>query len=133
MSAEPERFADLFLKPSVEAMYALSPREFERFVAYVLRRAGHNVQEVGPHWLKGVDLEMRRPGSTRIIGGVECKRYQPDGLVVSQVVSHLLSAASVSGPAAKAYVVTTGDFHPNAHKIAEAGAKKAHLMNGAQL
>jgi chromosome partitioning protein len=133
MPAEPERFADLFLKPSVEAMYALSPREFERFVAYVLRRAGYTVQEVGPHWLKGVDLEMRRPGSSRIIGGVECKRYQSDALVVPQVVSHLLGAASVSGPGAKPYVITTGDFHPNTYKIAEAGAKKAYLMNGAQL
>ncbi len=40
MTAEPERFAALFNKPVVEAMYALTPREFERFVAYVLRRAG---------------------------------------------------------------------------------------------
>jgi chromosome partitioning protein len=133
MAAEPKHFIDLFNKPSVEAMHALSPRDFERFVAYVLRRAGYEVKEVGPHWLRGVDLEMRRPGSARIVGGVECKRFQSDTLVDAGVVAHLLGAASVSGQGAKPYVFTTSDFHPNAHKKAEAGAKKAHLMNGTQL
>lgn len=133
MAAEPVRFAGLFNKPSVKAMHTLSPREFERFVAYVLRRAGYDVREVGPHWLRGVDLEIRRPGSSRIVGGVECKRYQPEDLVTTNVVSHLLGAASVSGREAKPYVITTSDFHPNAHKKAEAGAKRACLMNGAQL
>lgn len=133
MPAEPERFAELFNKPSVEAMYSLSPKEFERFVAYVLRRAGYDVRVVGPHWLRGVDLELRRQTSSRIAGGVECKRYQAEDLVPANVVSHLLGAASVSRPGAKPYVITTSDFHPNAHKKAEAGAKRAHLMNGAQL
>jgi chromosome partitioning protein len=133
MPAEPERFAELFNNPSVEAMHALSPREFERFVAYVLRRAGYDVKEVGPHWLRGVDLEMRRPGTTRILGGVECKRYQTEDLVPASVVSHVLGAAAVSKPWAKPYVITTSGFHANAHKVAEAGAKRAYLMNGSQL
>ncbi|HKS69944.1 MAG TPA: restriction endonuclease, partial [Ktedonobacterales bacterium] len=98
MRAEPKRFAELFNNPTVEAIYALSPREFERFVAYVLRRAGYDVKEVGPHWLRGVDLEMRRPGYKRIVGGVECKRYQTTDLVPASVVAHVLGAAAVSGP-----------------------------------
>lgn len=133
MSAKPEKFAELFNHPSVEAIYALSPNDFEHFVAYVLRRAGYDVKVVGRHWLRGVDLEMRRPGLKAIVGGVECKRYQPEDLVPASVVAHLLGAASVSKPGAKPYVITTSDFHPNAHKKAEAGAKHAHLMNGAQL
>jgi hypothetical protein len=75
MAAEPERFAALFNHPTIEEMHALTPRDFEQFVAYVLRRAGYDAKEVGPHWLRGVDLEMRRPGTSRIVGGVECKRY----------------------------------------------------------
>jgi chromosome partitioning protein len=133
MAAEPKRFIELFNHPTVEAMYALSPSEFEHFVAYVLRRAGYDVRPVGLRWLRGVDLEMRQPGYSRIVGGVECKRYQPGDLVPASVVSHLLGAAAVSRPGAKPYVVTTSDFHENAHKVAEAGAKQAHLMNGSQL
>ena len=52
MAAEPERITDLFKNPSGEAMYALTPKEFEHVVAYALRRAGYDVKEVGPHFLK---------------------------------------------------------------------------------
>src|SRR5690349_11011626 len=86
VAAEPERFAELFNKPSVEMMHALSAQDFERFVAYVLRRAGYHVKEVGPHWLRGVDLEVRLPGKTRIFGGVECKRFASGQLVTGPVV-----------------------------------------------
>lgn len=134
MPAEPERFAALFNSPTVEAMHKLNPpREFERFVAYVLRRAGYEVKEVGPHFLHGVDLEMRRPGTKTILGGVECKRFQPSNVVQSGVVAKLKGAAAVGKPGAKPYVITTSDFHENAHKIAEAGPKPAYLMNGQQL
>jgi restriction endonuclease Mrr len=114
-------------------MHALSPREFERFVAYVLRRAGYEANEVGLRWLRGVDLEMRRPGTRTILGGVECKKYAPSNLVMANVVVHALGAAAVSRPSAKAYVITTSDFHENAHRVAEAGARRAFLMNGSQL
>jgi chromosome partitioning protein len=133
MPAEPKHFAELFNQPSVEAMHALTPREFEHFVAYVLRRAGYEVREVGPHWLRGVDLEMRRPERATIVGGVECKRLQSGDLVPAKVVTHVKGAAAVSRASAKPYVITTSDFHENAHKIAEAGDKRAYLMNGQQL
>lgn len=133
MPAEPTRFATLFNTPTVNDMHALSPREFERFVAYVLRRAGYDAKEVGLRWLRGVDLEMRRPGTKTILGGVECKRYQPGDLVPAGVVSHLLGAAAVSRPGVKSFVITTSDFHENAYRVAEAGARPAYLMNGHQL
>ena len=134
MVAQPTRFAALFEHPTVEAMHGLANgKEFERFVAYVLRRAGYDAKEVGAHWLRGVDLEMRRPGSSHIVGGVECKRFQTSTLVDAKIVGNLLGAAAVSGAGAKPYVFTTSDFHPNAHKKAKAGRKKAYLMNGAQL
>ena len=133
MPAEPERFAELFNQPSVEAIYALSPSDFEHFVAYVLRRAGYDAKVVGRHWLKGVDLEMRRPGLKTIVGGVECKRFQSGELVSAKVVTQLKGAAAVSKPIAKPYVITTSDFHQNAHKVAVEGAKRAYLMNGQQL
>jgi restriction endonuclease Mrr len=133
MPAEPERFADLFKNPSVEAMYALTPKEFERFVAYVLRRAGYDVKEVGPHFLRGVDLEMRLPGKTRIFGGVECKRFAASQLVTAPIVQQVKGAAAVSKPGAKSFVMTTSDFNDAAHQMAKTGEKQAHLVNGPQL
>lgn len=133
MPAEPERFAGLFRNPSVGEMHGLTPPEFERFVAYVLRRAGYDVKEVGPHWLRGVDLELRVPGKTRIVGGVECKRFDPDKPVTAPVVKGVKGAPAVSGPSAKPFVITTSDFNEAAHKMATAGGKSAYLMNGSQL
>src|SRR5260221_2538401 len=133
MPAEPERFADLFNKPSVKDMYALTPREFERFVAYVLRRAGYDVKEVGPHFLRGVDLELRLPGKTRIFGGVECKRFVPDNLVAARIVMGVMGAPAANKPGAKPFVITTSDFSDAAHQMAQAGAKPVYLINGAQL
>lgn len=52
--AAPKKFVELFNAPTVQDMHALKPREFESFVAYVLRRAGYDVREVGPHFLRGL-------------------------------------------------------------------------------
>ena len=134
MLAVPKKFVELFNAPTVKDMHALSPREFEHFVAYVLRRAGYDVKEVGPHWLRGVDLEMRCPGLNRIVGGVECKRYDQGRLVNAPIVKGTRGAPSVGGAGAKPYVITTSNFNDEAHQMAEAaGAKQVHLMNGSQL
>ncbi len=133
MPAEPAKFAALFNKPTVEEMHALSPGDFEHFVAYALRRAGYEVKEVGPHWLRGVDLEMRVPGMTGIFGGVECKKYAPGNLVKANVVKGVLGAAAVSESSTKPFVITTSDFNSAAYQVAEAGVKRAYLVNGAQL
>ena len=133
VAAQPDQFANLFDRPAVEAMYGLSSRDFERFVAYVLRRAGYDVKEVGPHFVYGVDLELRIPGKTRIVGGVECKRFAPDQLVSAAIVQHVKGANSVSKPGAKPFVITTSDFKGTAHNMAENGNKRAYLVNSAQL
>jgi restriction endonuclease Mrr len=123
MSAEPARFADLFRTPSIDAMYALSPKDFERFIAYVLRRAGYEVKEVGPHFLRGLDLEIRLPGKTSIFGGVECKRFAPNQPVTSPIVRGVKGAPAVDRRNAKPFVITTSDFNEAAHKMAKAGSK----------
>lgn len=133
MSAVPERFAALFNKPTTAEMHALTPRDFERFVAYVLRRAGYDVKEVGPHFLRGVDLEVRRPGSRRIVAGIECKRFAPEQLVTAPVVRGAMGAPAVQLAGTKPFVITTSDFNEPAHQMAQAGSRHAYLMNGAQL
>ena len=133
MSAEPERFAALFSNPTIESMHALSPYDFERFVAYTLRRAGYVVREVGLHFLRGVDLEVRLPGSRHIFAGIECKRYAADQLVRAPAVRGLLGAPAVQRAGTKPFIITTSDFNAEAHQMAYAGVRTAHLMNGAQL
>ena len=91
--AEPKHFVDLFDHVTIEKIHSLTPREFERFVAYVLRRAGYVVKEVGPHFLRGVDLEMLLPGKSRVFGGVECKRYADRRLVPASVVRGVRGSA----------------------------------------
>jgi restriction endonuclease Mrr len=132
MPAEPERFADLFREPSVEGMYALSPREFERFVGYVLQRAGYEANEVHPRFLRGVDYELTLPGKTRVFGGVECKRLAPDKRVSARMVKGVKNASAVSKPGARPILVTTSDFNEAAHLMAEVGNKRAYLINGPQ-
>src|SRR5262245_26465741 len=94
------RSVELFNHPTVEDIYMLSPTEFEHFVAYVLRRAGYDAKVVGPHFLRGVDIEIRLPGRARIIGGVECKRFASDQLVKARVVSGARGAQAVARPSA---------------------------------
>ena len=137
MPAQPERFAALFQSPTLEEMYALTPRDFERFVAYVLRRAGYEVKEVGPHFVHGVDLEMRVPGRSRIVGGVECKKYAPTNLIPAAVVNRVRGAPAVGRPGAKPIVITTGEFTDGAYEVAAPkepkGVKPVHLLNGSRL
>lgn len=133
MSAEPARFADLFRNPSIDAMYALSPKDFEHFIAYVLQRAGYMVREVGPHFLRGLDLEMRLPGKSTIFGGVECKRFASNQLVTAPIVRGVRGAPAVDRRNAKPFVITTSDFNEAARKMAQTGNKRAYLINGTQL
>ena len=136
MPAEPERFAALFKNPTIAAMHALSSQDFERFVAYVLRRAGYDVKEVGPHILLGLDLELRLPGKRQIFGGVECKKYAPNRLVPAGVMNDVRGARSVGRRGAKPFVFTTSDFTDAAHQVAEpgrTGGKRVYLLNGNRL
>jgi len=105
-------------------MRTLIPRELERVVAHVLRRAGYEVRDVGPHWLRGVDLELRLPGRSRIVGGVECKRFATSQLVTAPVVRGVKGALAVNRASVKPFVITTSDFNDAAHLMAEAGAKQ---------
>jgi chromosome partitioning protein len=114
-------------------MYALSPKDFERFIAYVLRRAGFTVNEVGLRFLRGLDLEVRLPGKTAIFGGVECKRFAPGQLVTAPIVRGVKGAPAIERRNAKPFVITTSNFNEAAYKMAQAGRKQAYLISGEQL
>ena len=73
---DPTRFDDLFAHPSIEAMHALEPEEFEHFVGHVFGCAGYTVKHVArrkyPHGT-GVDLDLR--GATQKVSQSRASKF----------------------------------------------------------
>jgi chromosome partitioning protein len=130
---EPTRFVDLYNRPTVDGMYALTPKEFEKFVAYVFRRAGYEVHDVAFKFTRGVDLEVfADKARRRRVGGVEVKRFDRGKLVTADAILKLMGAPAVRRGRAMAYLTTTSDFNRGAYDIAAEGHNTC-LLNGEQL
>lgn len=101
-------------KHTLDDLYALSPQEFEEYVALLFRKKGYIVHLRGSSGDMGVDLEIEQRGGKRAI--VQCKRYRrpvgPDvvrelfGTLIHERVSH-------------AFLVTTADISKSARKWAQ--------------
>lgn len=98
----------------VTDLYALSPAEFERYVASLFQQKGYKVKLRGRSGDLGVDLELRRPGGQKAI--VQCKRYQ--NTVGSDVVRELYGTL-VHERAAHAFLVTTAEISEAAREWAQ--------------
>jgi chromosome partitioning protein len=112
-----ETFAQIFVKPSVEAMLALTPTGFEHFVEYVFQRAGFIVQFVAQnHNGSGVDLELysQLNGISVLYAIVQVKKHTDD--VPSSDVNELLGSMR-NHPGAQGYLVTTAGFTPAAQQL----------------
>jgi restriction system protein len=91
---------------SLEELIALSPREFEHYVADLFERKGYSVTVRGRSGDLGVDLEIAQPDGRRAI--VQCKRYRhaigPDivrelfGTMIHEMVHHgfLVTTAEIT-------------------------------------
>ncbi|HEX6386726.1 MAG TPA: restriction endonuclease [Anaerolineae bacterium] len=99
--------------PNVANLYALSPAEFERYVAGLFRQKGYQVKVRGRSGDHGVDLELNRPGRQKAI--VQCKRYQ--NTIGPDVVRELFGTL-VHERAAHAFLVTTADVSEAAREWA---------------
>jgi len=125
------QFETIYQQPNIDAMIALTPKNFERFVAYILTKAGYNVHDVAIKILKGVDIEISTPSpKSYSVGGVEVKRYQKDGLIDAKVVQKLMGAPVLRGNH-KGFLVTTSNFTKPAIELAQSH-KKVHLITGHQ-
>lgn len=94
---------------TIDELYALSPYEFEQYVADLFRRKGYQVSLRGRSGDNGVDLLITDRQGKRAI--VQCKRYRktisPDvvrelyGTLMHERVAHafLVSTASISNSA----------------------------------
>lgn len=92
---------------SVADIYALSPDQFEQFVAFLFQHRGFAARVVGQSGDQGIDIELRKRGELhthRIVA--QCKRYQ--GSVGQPIVREFFG--SFANEATEGYLVTTGTF-----------------------
>lgn len=110
----------------VDDLYALSPGDFERFVAELFRRKGYKVKLRGRSGDLGVDLEVTQPSGRRAV--VQCKRYR--STVGSEVVRELFGTL-IHERAVHGFLVTTADISDAAREWAY--DKPLTLIDGATL
>ncbi len=99
---------------TLDQLHALSPTEFEEYVAQLFRKKGYKVELRGRSGDKGVDLELRQAGGRRAI--VQCKRYRRP--VGPEVVRELFGTL-VHERVSHAFLVTTADISHSARVWAQ--------------
>lgn len=108
---------------SSETAKALSWREFEMLIGEMFRNKGYNVKETPKGPDGGVDLELRKAGELTL---VQCKQWRATKVGV-KVVRELFGVMAARG-AVHGYVVTTGEFTPEAIKFAQ--GRNISLIDG---
>jgi hypothetical protein len=108
---------------TLNELYALSPTEFEQYVAQLFRQKGYKVTQRGRSGDQGVDLELAQPGGKRAI--VQCKRYQR---AIGPDVVRELYGTLVHERVAHAFLVTTAPISDSARDWAR--GKPITLIDG---
>lgn len=108
---------------SLENLRALSPKEFETFVARIFRRKGYEVTMRGSSGDQGVDLELAKAGGKRAI--VQCKRYRS---TIGPEIARELYGTLIHEGAAHAFLVTTSAISATSRKWA--AGKSMTLIDG---
>jgi restriction system protein len=103
---------------------ALTPSEFEQYVAVLFERAGYRVRRTGGSGDRGVDLQVKRG---RRIGIVQCKRYEED--IGPSTIRELIGTMTNAGMS-EGFLVTTSDFTEGAKQEAEKAPYRISLVNG---
>ena len=111
---------------SIESLYALSPSDFEKYVASLFRSKGYRVKVRGRSGDHGVDLEIVRPDQRRAI--VQCKRYR--NTIGPDVVRELLGTM-IHEQVHHGFLVTTAGISNAAREWAQ--NKPITLIDGASL
>ncbi len=107
----------------ITALYALSPGEFEQYVASLFAQKGYKVKLRGRSGDHGVDLELSQPSGKRAI--VQCKRYQR---TIGPDIVRELYGTLIHERVAHAFLVTTADISESAREWAQ--GKPITLIDG---
>ena len=111
---------------SIAQLYALSPLDFERYVADLFRKKGYQVKLRGRKGDRGVDLELSQPGGRMAI--VQCKRYRH---TVGPDIVRELFGTMIHERVHHAFLVTTADISQAAREWA--ALKPMTLIDGPAL
>ncbi len=115
---------------SASSLLLLSPSDFERTVADLLRRRGYrDVRRVGGAGDVGLDVWCRDAQGRTV--AVQCKRYQPAHRVGSPEIQHLIAMSTVHHRTDRAMFVTTSGYTQPAVALARQHA--VQLIDGAEL
>lgn len=113
---------------TVDDIYALSPGQFEQFVAYLFQQRGFAARVVGHTGDEGIDIELQsRNGQGPVRMVAQCKRYR--GSVGQPVVREFYG--SFANQAAEGFLVTTGTFTEPAREWA--ATRPLKLIDGPEL
>lgn len=107
----------------LDQLSAMTPREFEEFVARMFRAMGHSVTLTQASGDKGVDIFL---DSRKAI--VQCKKYEGS---VGQSIVRDFYGTMIHYKAERGYIVTTGTFSLPAQTWAK--GKPIHLVDGMEL
>jgi len=106
---------------------ALTPSQFEEYVAILLEKADYHVKRTGGSGDHGVDLAVRRGRTTGI---VQCKRYEE--AVGPSTIRELIGAMTNAG-VEEGFLVTTSGFTAGAEREARKAPYKIRLIDGERL
>lgn len=119
-----------YVSKNSDAVFRMSPREFEYLIASIFREFGFEAELTPESNDNGVDIIALR--NDRVIGTdtilIECKRYAPENKVGIGVVQRLFGAVS-EFQANKGIVVTTSTFTKKAQKTAQRSLNKIELRD----
>lgn len=110
----------------LDALFELSPKEFEHYVASLFRKKGYSVKVRGRSGDHGVDLELTDTGHKKAI--VQCKRYRN---TVGEKIIRDLYGTLLHERGNRAFLVTTAEISEAARLWAE--GKPITLIDGATL
>lgn len=105
----------------------LSPSEFEAYVALLFERTGYQVRHTGGSGDHGVDLVVRRRGTSSV---VQCKRYEE--AVGPRTVRELIGAMT-NANVQEGFLITTSSFTAGAQREALRAPYKVNLIDGEKL
>jgi HJR/Mrr/RecB family endonuclease len=121
-----EAVAERLLARSVAELHAMSPEDFEAFVAQAFRAQGFRVWNTRYAVDHGVDLQLITPEGTPAVAQVKRYRKHVGESAVRDLAGTMLHAGAQRG-----YLVSTGGFSRPARKWAK--DKAVTLIDGRQL
>ncbi|TNL96887.1 Mrr restriction system protein [Corynebacterium tapiri] len=116
-------------------LHQLSPEGFEKFIIYLLRRQGLQLQHTGMSGDEGVDAIGTAPLSPVLSSrvAVQIKRYAPEGKPIGRETVALFQRDAQTKGAERAIIVTLSRFTKPARKAATSTVPTVDLIGGDRL